>query len=169
MNKENKKRFQDLYLKTNLISHPSFIGRENCMPPSNTKEAGANDLTRLVVEWLNMEGHFAERISTTGRMIDKTKTVTDCIGRKRTIGSMTYIPTNGVKGSADISSTIKINSMGNEFGLSVKWEVKFGKDRQSEFQKAYEDKTKKAGGRYYIIHTFDEFIEIYDGLINSFL
>lgn len=169
MNKENKKRFQELYLKTKLISYPSFIGRENCMPPANTKEAGANDLTRLVIDFLDMSGHFAERISTTGRMVDKSKQVTDCIGRTRTIGSMTYIPTTGVKGSADISSTIKIITMGQEIGLSVKWEVKWGKDFQSNYQKEYEDKTNKAGGKYYIIKTFDEFIEIYDSLLNSFL
>ena len=91
MNKENKKRFQDLYLKTKLISHPSFIGRENCIPPANIKEAGANDLTRLVIDFIIFNDGRAERISSMGRYIDGTKQVTDCIGRKRTIGTGKYV------------------------------------------------------------------------------
>jgi hypothetical protein len=169
MNKENKKRFEQLYLKYTLEKYPSFVGREAHLPPPKLKESGANDLTRLVIDFLDMSGHFAERISTTGRMVNKSKQVTDCIGRTRTIGGMTYIPTTGVKGSADISSTIKVVAMGQEIGLSVKWEVKWGKDIQSNYQKDYQEKTNKAGGKYFIIRTFDEFIEIYDSLLNSFL
>ena len=161
MNKENKKRFQDLYLKTKLISHPSFIGRENCMPPANIKEAGANDLTRLVIDFLEMNGYQAERISSMGRYIDGTKQVTDCIGRKRTIGSGKYVKSTTTNGTADISATIK--------GRSVKIEIKWQKDTQSKDQKAYEDSINKAGGIYIIVKTFDDFVNWFDDFNSSYL
>lgn len=165
MNKENKKRFEQLYLKNKLENYPSFIGRENCMPPANTKEAGANDLTRLVIEFLTFNGCQAERINSQGQYRDGKKVVTDCIGRKRTIGSGIWTPGTSTKGTADISSTIPININGNIIGLSVKWEVKWQKDVQSNYQKEYESDINKSGGKYFIIRTFDEFIEIYDSLL----
>lgn len=161
MNKENKKRFQDLYLKTKLISHPSFIGRENCMPPANIKEAGANDLTRLVIDFLEMNDCQAERISSMGRYIDGTKQVTDCIGRKRTIGSGKYVKSTTTNGTADISATIK--------GRSVKIEIKWQKDTQSKDQKAYESSINKAGGIYIIVKTFDDFVDWFDDFNSSYL
>ena len=168
MNKENKKRFEQLYLKNKLENYPSFIGRENCMPPANTKESGANDLTRLVIDFIIFNDGQAERISSMGRYIDGTKQVTDCIGRKRTIGTGKYVKSTTTNGTADISSTIPININGNIIGLSIKWEVKWQKDVQSYFQKEYENRINKSGGKYFIIRTFDEFILIYDNLIKSF-
>lgn len=161
MNKENKKRFQDLYLKTKLISHPSFIGRENCMPPANTKESGANDLTRLVIDFLEMNNYQAERISSQGQYRDGKKVVTDCIGRKRTIGSGKYVKSTTTNGTADISATIK--------GRSVKIEIKWQKDTQSKDQKAYEASINKAGGIYIIIKTFDDFVDWFDNFNSTYL
>jgi hypothetical protein len=63
----------------------------------------------------------------------------------------------GTPGSADISATIR--------GRSVKIEVKYGKDRQSEVQKVYQQMIEDAGGVYYISRTFDDFIEFYDNFI----
>jgi len=161
MNKENKKRFQDLYLKTKLISHPSFIGRENCIPPANIKEAGANDLTRLVIDFIIFNDGQAERISSMGRYIDGTKQVTDCIGRKRTIGTGKYVKSTTTNGTADISATIK--------GRSVKIEIKWKKDTQSKDQKAYEASINKAGGIYIIVKTFDDFVNWFDDFNSTYL
>ena len=155
MNKQNKLRYQKLYFDDQKLRCPSMP--EFALPPANCKETGANDLTRLVVSWINLNGYQSERISTTGRMIDRTKISTDCMGGKRTIGSMEYIPGTSTKGSADISSTIQ--------GLSVKIEIKWAKDKQSEHQKTYENAITKAGGIYYICRTFDDFLEWYDNLI----
>ena len=161
MNKENKKRFQDLYLKTKLISHPSFIGRENCIPPANIKEAGANDLTRLVIDFIIFNDGQAERISSMGRYIDGTKQVTDCIGRKRTIGTGKYVKSTTTNGTADISATIK--------GRSVKIEIKWKKDTQSKDQKKYEASINKAGGIYIIVKTFDDFVDWFDDFNSTYL
>jgi|688.fasta_scaffold25274_10 hypothetical protein len=154
MNKENKKRFEQLYLNYTLEKYPSFIGRENTLPPPKLKEAGANDLTRLVIDFLTYNGSQAERISSQGQYRDGKKQVTDCIGRTRTIGSGIWTPGTSTKGTADISATIK--------GRSVKIEIKWGADRQSQAQKEYQLSIEKALGIYIIVKTFDDFILWFD-------
>ena len=161
MNKENKKRFEQLYLKNKLENYPSFIGRENCMPPANTKESGANDLTRLVIDFIIFNDGQAERISAMGRYIDGTKQVTDCIGRKRTIGTGKYVKSTTTNGTADISATIK--------GRSVKIEIKWKKDSQSDDQKKYQQSIEKSGGIYIIIKTFDDFVDWFDDFNSTYL
>jgi hypothetical protein len=47
-------------------------------------------------------------------------------------------------------------------GVSVKIEVKYGKDRQSEDQKKYEHSINEAGGIYVIARNIDDFIQWYD-------
>lgn len=121
----------------------------------------ANSLTKAIVKWINLNGYQAERISTTGRWIDNSKIVTDVLGNRKKIGSGKYIKGSGTKGSADISSTIPININGKKIGVSVKWEVKIGKDTQSDFQKEYQKNIEKAGGYYFIVKSFDDFMNKY--------
>jgi hypothetical protein len=110
----------------------------------------ANGLTRCIIDYLTLHGYQAERISTTGRMVDNTKTFTNVLGITKQIGSKKWIKGSGTKGSADISATIK--------GKSVKIEVKIGKDRQSEHQKKYQESIEKSGGLYLIATSFEQFI-----------
>ena len=154
MNKTNKQRIEADYLRHTLEKYPSFVGREHCMPPYKTKESGANDLTRLVIDFLTFNNCQAERISSQGQYRDGKKQVTDCIGRKRTIGSGIWTPGTSTKGTADISATIK--------GRSVKIEIKWGADRQSDAQKEYQLSIEKALGIYIIVKSFDEFVIWYD-------
>ena len=124
------------------------------MPPAQiplTKftDKTANGLTKCVITWINLHGGQAERINTTGRMIDKTKVVSDALGQKRMIGSVEWQKGTGTKGSADISATIQ--------GRSVKIEVKM-KDKQSIDQIKYQNAIENAGGQYWLVHNFDEFI-----------
>jgi hypothetical protein len=114
----------------------------------------ANGLTKCILDFIKFNGGQAERISVTGRFIDNSKVVEDVIGRKRKIGSGQYIPSSMQKGSADISTIVN--------GRSVKWEIKIGKDRQSEEQKQYQQQVEKAGGYYFIVRDFAEFIEQYE-------
>lgn len=161
MNKENKKRLEELYYKDKLEQYPSFIGKEYAIPPPNLRESGANDLTRLVIEFIQLNGGQAERISSQGQYRDKTKVVTDCIGRKRTIGSGVWTKGSSTNGTADVSATIK--------GRSVKIEIKWGKDSQSDDQKEYEHSINKAGGIYIIVKTFDFFVNWFDEFNAKFL
>jgi hypothetical protein len=115
------------------------------------KGRSAPKVEKNIVEYLQLLGHQAEKISVTGRSIDNTKKVKDVIGRERMIGSRTYIPSTSTKGSADISATV--------YGLALKIEVKVGKDRQSANQKKYEQNINQAGGVYMIAHHEQDFLD----------
>jgi hypothetical protein len=67
---------------------------------------------------------------------------------------MQWIPGAGTKGTADISATIQ--------GRSVKVEVKIGNDRQSEYQKQYQESVERCGGIYFIACTFEQFYQWYN-------
>jgi len=129
------------------------------LPKFEYNHKSANGLTRCIIDFITFSGYQAERINTAGRVIDNRKTYTDVIGRTKTIGSTKYIPTTGTKGSADISATIK--------GKSVKIEVKYGKDRQSSDQKAYQEQIEKAGGVYLLIRDFDSFYDWFNEFIKE--
>ena len=127
---------------------------EYALVPKKYHERSANGLTQMVIDWLRFHGWQAERINTTGRRIDNRKTSIDVIGRARTIGKVEWIPTTGQKGSADISATV--------MGRSIKIEIKYGKDRQSDDQKKYQQDIERSGGVYLIVRKFDEFVEWYN-------
>jgi len=159
MTKENKARLVELYLEDNRKCYPSFP--EHARPIIKYTEKGSNALTRCVIDWIIFSGGQAERISTTGRPIDNTQTSTDVIGRQRTIGSIEWIPGTGTKGSADISATIN--------GRSIKLEIKYNKDKQSDPQKKYEQDITKAGGVYLIVRNMDSFIDWHDDFVGDLL
>jgi hypothetical protein len=151
------------------LKHSEECKKYPSMPPAYiplTKftDKTANGLTKCVIAWINLHGGQAERINTTGRMIDKTKVVSDALGQKRMIGSVEWQKGTGTKGSADISSTIRMNINGRMIGVSVKWEVKIGKDRMSEHQKKYQLEIEGADGYYFVVKSFDDFIEKYTEL-----
>lgn len=104
--------------------------------PDTTK---ANGLTNAIINFIMWHGYRATRISSSGRMVD---------GK--------YIPGSTRKGAADISSTIR--------GMSVMWEVKAGKDRPSPEQLREQQLEQAAGGKYFFVHTFNEFLLLYDKL-----
>ena len=115
-------------------------------------DRSANGLTKAIIDWLKLNGWQAERINVTGRPLDKTQVVQNTLGQKYRIGSIEWLPSTGQKGSADISATIR--------GQSVKIEVKM-KDRQSEAQKEYQRQVEAAGGQYWLVRSFDEFMTLY--------
>ena len=154
MNKENKAMLQRMEREQQRVKYPNMP--EHALAGTNWQDNSANALTKSIIGFLNMSGHFAERINTQGTYRQ---------GRKLKVGEGIrqmpgkYVPTTGVKGSADISATIR--------GLSVKLEVKFGSDRMSQAQKEYAERTVAAGGIYYVARDFDSFKEWYDELILS--
>ena len=113
----------------------------------------ANGLTRCIIDFIRFNGGQAERINTTGIPIDTRREVTDVLGHRRTIGSVTWRPSGGTVGSADISATIK--------GRSVKIEVKVGRDTQSEAQRQYQASIEAAGGLYFVAKDFTSFADWY--------
>lgn len=129
-----------------------FTPFEMLVKPEFTDKT-ANGLTKCITTFIQLKGGQAERISTTGRPIDRTQTYTDVVGITRTIGRIEWIKGTCTNGSADISATIK--------GRSVKIEVKIGDDRQSQAQKDYQKSIETAGGLYYIAKNFTTFVQWY--------
>jgi hypothetical protein len=135
--------------------YPDFPEYARCTKSYNDRSA--NGLTRCIIDYLRFNGWQAERISVTGRPKDNTKIVTDVIGSQRRIGSIQWLPGTMTKGSADISAVIS--------GRAVKIEIKVGRDKQSEDQKRYEESVIRAGGLYWICHSFQEFLNHYNQMI----
>lgn len=148
MNKQNKALLKELELKWRKERSPSVP--DFAIPLTKYNDDSANALTRCVIDFLTYSGFQAERINTMGKRIDNRKQV-ETVAGKREIGSVSWIKGTGTKGSADISAVIK--------GRAVKIEIKYGKDRQSADQKAYQQAIESAGGVYLIVKDFDGFIE----------
>ncbi|HAQ19236.1 MAG TPA: hypothetical protein DCR40_08395 [Prolixibacteraceae bacterium] len=123
------------------------------LAPRKFRDDSANGLTNCIIQFLQLSGHQAERINSTGRRIDTRETFEDVTGRNRTIGISYWIKGTGTNGTADISSVIS--------GNSVKVEVKFGRDRQSQAQRVYQKTIEQAGGLYVIATSFEQFLNWY--------
>ena len=153
MNKINKDKLKALELESLKAKYPSM--REENIPLTDWKDTSANGLTKCIISWINLNGGQAERISSQGQYREGKKIdvgTGEIAYTKQLPGKWT--PGQGTKGTADISATIK--------GRSVKIEVKYGKDVQSDAQKQYQEMIEKAGGVYIIAKTFDEFVTWYE-------
>lgn len=145
-------KLRDLHLQHKRRQYPNVPEYARITP--NYTDKTANGLTRMIIEFINLSGGQAERINCTGRILDKRQTVTDVLGRVRTIGNMEYVKTAGTRGTADISATIR--------GKSVKIEVKINRDRQSPEQLKYQKHIEAAGGLYFIARDFESFYTWYN-------
>lgn len=134
---------------------PEAVQRLERVTGHKHRDDTANGLTRCIIEYIQYKGGQAERINTTGIPLDTRQTVTDVLGRTRTIGGVRWRPGGSTPGSADISATIN--------GRSVKIEVKIGQDRQSDAQRRYQRQVEQAGGVYYIATDFTAFLHWYGG------
>ena len=150
------KALEALSYANDVARHPSCDPRY--IAPRKYCDRDANSLTRCVIDFLNLSGHMAERINCTGRYMDRSQTFEDVTGKVRTIGTGQWIPTSGMKGTADISATIN--------GRSVKIEIKM-KDKQSEVQREYQRRIEAAGGIYLIVRSFAEFMDWYNQFTKS--
>ena len=153
MTKENKALLKALeleILKDKSTMNPRYL--EDLLTDWN--DNSANSLTKSIEFYINANGFQAERINTMGVYREGKKIQ---VGENSRQLKGTWTPSTSTKGSADISATIR--------GRSVKIEVKYGKDKQSEVQKRYQESIEQAGGTYYIARNFDEFIIFYNNFI----
>lgn len=151
------RELQELAYADKRRRYPNIPDHALTVKPYSDKTA--NGLTRAIIDFLKFEGWQAERINCTGRIIDKSRSYVDAIGRHKKIGSSTWIPTSGQRGTADISSTIA--------GRSVKIEIKTGKDRQSPAQAKYQRDIERSGGVYFIARSWEQFREWYNSFNNG--
>ena len=151
-------KLKKLAFKQLELRHPNFP--KYAIPKPKYSDRSSNELTKCVIDWIELNGYQAERINSMGRQIDKRKTVTDVLGNKRTVGSVTWTKGSGQVGTSDISATIR--------GRSIKIEVKCkatGDNYQSKGQMAYQKKIEQAGGLYIIVRTFEDFYNWYNNFI----
>ncbi len=141
-NEYNRKRYPNAPLHT--------------LPVPSYKDTTANGLTKCIVDFIEFKGGRADRISSAGRFIDTSRQVTDVMGGSRRIGTGKWVPGQTRKGYADVNATIR--------GYSVMIEVKM-KDKQSDAQVAFAEAERTAGGQYWLVHSFNEFLEQYNAFI----
>lgn len=110
----------------------------------------SNGLTQAIVKFILWNGYRATRISSSGRIVKSPERQPS----GTVLQTAKYIPGGTRKGAADVSSTIK--------GKSVMWEIKIGNDKPSPEQLREQELEIKAGGLYYFVKTFEEFLKIYD-------
>lgn len=153
MNKINKDKLKALELESLKEKYPSMDDR--FIPLTDWKDTSANGLTKCIIFWINAMGGQAERISNQGQYREgkKIDVGTGEISYKKQLPGK-WTPGQGTKGTADISATIR--------GMSVKIEVKYGRDMQSDAQKQYQEMIEKAGGVYIIAKSFDDFVMWYE-------
>jgi hypothetical protein len=152
MTKENKAKLKALELET-MMAKSSM--NPNYLPSTKWSDNSANSLTKSIIFYINATGNQAERIGNQGqyREGNKIQVGTGEIAYTKQLPGK-WTPGQGTKGTADISATIN--------GKSVKIEVKYGRDVQSDAQKQYQQKIETAKGIYYIARDFDSFIEWYN-------
>jgi hypothetical protein len=149
MNKANRDKLKALEREQLRMKYPSM--RDELIPLTDWKDNSANNLTKCIIFFIKAMDGQAERISNQGQY-RAGKSIEIASGMKQLPGKWT--PGTGTKGTADISATIR--------GRSVKIEVKYGKDRQSDAQKQYQADVERAGGTYYIARDFDSFVLWYE-------
>jgi len=141
----SSKRFMQicrpLHNAAQLLKHPTVP--EYALPSLSITGTSTNKLEKQIVAFIQLHGWQAERIKNMG---------TARIGKDKRV---TFTPSSGTRGTADISATIN--------GKSVKIEVKnkATNDKMSEAQKEYQRQVELTGGLYYIARDIDYFIDWY--------
>lgn len=156
-NMDYKQLYQQAHEKHFKENYPAAYADGHYFKPALPPVKTANGLTKFICNYINWSGYFATRINVQGRLVDgaeKTESGT-VLSKKKWIKSST------AKGTADISATIQ--------GKSVQLEIKVGNDKPRPAQIEMQQKIRKAGGIYEFISTPDEFITLYNSLVNPSL
>lgn len=147
---------QELMIKAGMAEREKYPNvPEHARPKPKFKDDTANNLTKAVLAWLKLNGHKSWRQSSEGRY-RPGKQYTDVIGRTRLMKG-SYIPGTN-KGHGDVSAIINV--------LFVAWEIKM-QDKQSKVQSEFQKEVEQSGGKYFIAHSFDEFMQQYKQLTNQ--
>jgi len=125
------KEFEDAYFNFVKATHPNFP-----YPVRHTfRDDTSNELTKIILRWLTVNGYFGGRVNTTGIYNEKLK--------KYTYGG-------GRRGMADITAVID--------GRHVSIEIKTGRDKMREAQIKVKNEIERAGGTYIVVRSFDDFL-----------
>jgi len=129
---ESVKKLETLHFRQKKLKHPTVP----YLAKTLFRDDSANGLTRCIIAWLELHGHFAGRVNTTGTYNAK-------LGK--------YIHSGARKGMSDITSVIN--------GIHVSIEVKHGRDLMRPEQIRVKNEIERAGGVYIVARSFDDFLE----------
>jgi hypothetical protein len=115
--------------------NPTF-GASNGMFYRKYSEKDANKLTDAIKRWFELSDGQVSRVNSQGQYDPRTK-------------KMRF--SHSTRGAADLSCIYQ--------GRAIEIEIKFGKDRQSDVQKEYQEKVERAKGIYLIVRTWEDFIQ----------
>lgn len=118
---------------------------------------------KRIESFLNAAGHYAAIIENRGQRKDNRKVVTDVLGGQKVIGSVEYIGSGMRRGLADIKAIIN----GIPIDFELKREYKKGKDRMSSFQLDELERVNRAGGKYVVVSSFEDFYRWYLEFLNQ--
>lgn len=119
--------------------HPS-IAREY-LARRTFRDDTANALTKAICTYISLRGGFASRVNNGGIYDTKLKR---------------FRHSTSKRGLPDIIATWR--------GMSLFVEVKAGRDRMSQWQKAVRNDQQQAGGLYYLARNFTDFKTWFDGI-----
>lgn len=106
----------------------------------NQKKTYTNEITQAIKKYIRFNGGYAFRVNSIG-VFDPVRQV---------------YRRNNEKGISDLICCYK--------GLFIAIEIKQGYDKQSEWQKVFEQNVNKAGGIYIIVKSFEQFKNFFDNL-----
>ena len=125
---------------------PFSAERTQALQKANSKprkpKSKANILTAQIVKHLTDKGHFATRLNSTG-----------------IVRNGQYTTSTQKNGLGDILAIID--------GQTVFFEVKIGADKPREAQLQICHEVRLAGGNYYFVKCFEDFIIFYEALVNN--
>lgn len=116
----------------------------HAMPASRFNVESTNGLTKGILAWLELKGHYCTRLQSQGQWNPK-------------LGIFT---TSHVKrGIGDVMAIINARH--------VMIEVKYGKDKLSEYQIRTKEQVERSGGFYFVAKDFDQFMQWYEDFTKS--
>ena len=129
---ESIRELERLHFEAKKVNHPDIP----YLVATKFRDDGASDLTRCILVWLKLNGHFGGRVNTMGTYSQK-------LGK--------YIRSGSRKGMADITAVIN--------GKHVSIEIKTGRDKIRPDQLKVKSEVEAAGGVYIVASSYDNFLE----------
>ena len=154
MTRQEKQRIIQAKVLYMRAKHPSITPEQDSFEHYDKTDTTANGLSNCIKDFLKYEGWIAERISVQGQA--RTEHYVDGLtGRKMNkVKGIKFTKSAMTKGSSDNHATI--------MGKPVKWEIKIGKDKASEYQKLYTERQRIAGAEAHFITCLTDFFGYYD-------
>jgi hypothetical protein len=150
-----KERFEEAYKADFITRYPHGWKDGHYISPKFPDVKKSNGLTRAITSYLHWIGAYGNRINTMGRLVEGSEKTASGMNLK----TKKWIPSTTKRGTPDIDAIIS--------GVAVKFEVKIGRDVQSDQQIRQQAAIERAGGKYFIIKTIEDFYSAYDTVILS--